>query len=131
MAATENEAFEPAQIVTLDGCVVIAGEVVLITVTTAVHVAILPLASVTVSVTVLFPTFVQLKVLGETDNDMVPQLSELPLSTCDAASVALPVASRARVTFLQDAIGATLSVTSVVTVTWLLDVSASTGDEVT
>ena len=71
---------------------VIVGAIVSCTVTVAVPVATLPLESVKVSVTVLAPTFAQVKVLGETDIDAMPQAQVEPLSTCVAVTVALPAA---------------------------------------
>ena len=61
------------------------------TVTVAVQVAVLPLPSFTVNVTVFAPKFEQVKLLGDTDCAVaVPQLSVEPLLTCDAVILALP-----------------------------------------
>jgi hypothetical protein len=46
--------------------------------------------TVTVSVTVFAPTFEQVNEEGETDNEAIPQASELPLFTCAAVIVAAP-----------------------------------------
>ena len=64
------------------------------TVTTAVPVAELPLSSVHVNVTLLFPTSVQVKTLGDTWETSRPQLSEEPLSISAAVNVYEPFASR-------------------------------------
>ena len=62
------------------------------TVTIAVHTAVLPLASVTVSVTVLAPKSAAVKEVISADKVNV-QLSEEPLSRSAATILALPVAS--------------------------------------
>ena len=62
-------------------CVRTTGGTLSCTVTTAVAVLTFPLLSVTVSVTVLAPTFAQLKSDGATLSDAIPQASLLPLST--------------------------------------------------
>ncbi len=60
------------------------------TVTVAVQVALLPLASVTVSVTVLGPTLAQVKLVCEAEKLKPPQASVEPLLRSLAAIVALP-----------------------------------------
>lgn len=90
-----------------------------ITVTVAVQLAVFPLASVPVSVTVFTPTFVQLNVLFERLN-VIPQLSVLPLSTSNVVIVAVPVASNATVTDLHNTTGANVSM--IVTVVVHVDV---------
>jgi hypothetical protein len=64
------------------------------TVTAEAQVDMLLLLSVTVSVTVLGPTFAQVKLVLSIESDLMPQASLLPLLTSEAASVALPEASR-------------------------------------
>ena len=59
----------------------------------------LPLLSVTVNVTVFAPTFAQVKVLGETESDAIPQASLEPLFTCEAVMDAAPLASNCTVIF--------------------------------
>ena len=63
------------------------------TVTIAEQVDTFPLLSVTVSVTVLAPTFAQVNELGATDILAIPQASDEPLSICAAVIEALPDAS--------------------------------------
>lgn len=70
------------------------GGVLSITVTVAEQVDELPLLSVTVKITLLVPTFAQVKELGETESEAIPQTSELPLLICAAVMVALPAAFR-------------------------------------
>src|ERR1043165_3606632 len=70
------------------------GLIVSITVTAASQVAVLPLTSVTVSVTVFTPTSAQVKVNGKASRLKSIQLSLEPLSMSNGSSVALPVASR-------------------------------------
>ena len=55
------------------------GGVTSATITTALQVDEFPFTSVTVSVTLFAPRFVQLKEEGVTDKDAIPQASELPL----------------------------------------------------
>ena len=56
------------------------------TVTVALAVEELPLTSVTVRSTVFGPTLAQVNAFGRTVIDAMPQLSELPLLTCDAVT---------------------------------------------
>jgi len=63
------------------------------TVTTPLHVLVFPLLSVAVKITVLPPTVVQSNVFGSTDKEVIPQISELPLSISVASIVAFPDAS--------------------------------------
>jgi len=56
-------------------------------------VALLPLGSVTVSVTVFAPLLAQVNVLGVTVREAIAQLSLLPLSTLAPVIETLPVAS--------------------------------------
>ena len=69
------------------------------TVTVAVQVEEFPFTSVTVSVTVFAPTFVQLKVFGVTDSEAIPHASLLPLLICAAVIAAVPAAFRFTVIF--------------------------------
>jgi len=70
------------------------------TVTVAVQVAVLPLPSLVVSVTVFGPRLVQVKASGETLAGLtVPQLSEPVLNTLLGVIVALPEPSRLTVMF--------------------------------
>ena len=65
-------------------------------VTTAFAVAMLPPLSSTVNTTVFKPPFaklVPLKVLGNTDIDLISQLSVDPLSICEGKMVATPLPS--------------------------------------
>jgi hypothetical protein len=87
------------------------GATLSITVTVAVQVAVFPFTSVTVKVTVLAPKSEQSNEEGETDNEAIPQLSELPLFTCAAVTLAFPDASKATVTFWQIAVGGIISLT--------------------
>ena len=64
------------------------------TVTVAVQSAELPATSVPVRVTVFMPVSAQVKVLGETVSEAMPQSSKEPLSTCAAVMDELPLASR-------------------------------------
>ena len=63
------------------------------TVTVAVQVEVLPLLSVTVSVTVLAPTLVQSNVFGEAVRLAMPHASELLLLMSAPVMLALPAAS--------------------------------------
>ena len=56
--------------------------------------ALLPDASVAVSTTLFTPVLAHVKLVGVADKLGVPQLSLLPLSTCEAVMVALPLPSR-------------------------------------
>ena len=69
------------------------------TVTVAVQVLELPLTSVTVRVTVLAPTFAQVKLFGLTVVLAMLQLSDDPLSMSPAVIDALPLPSRKTVVF--------------------------------
>ena len=68
-------------------------------VTVPVQVETLPLTSVTVRVTVLLPTLLQLNVLGETFTVAIPQLSLEPLLIWAAVMDAVPAELRFTVTF--------------------------------
>ncbi len=74
--------------VSSEAAVAIAGAVMSFTVTVAVPDAMLPHASVTVRVTVLSPRSLQSNVEGVTANEMLLQLSVLPLFTASLAMVA-------------------------------------------
>ena len=93
------------------------------TVTVAVQVAVLPLPSFTVNVTVFAPRFEQVKLLGDTDCAVaVPQLSVEPLLTCDAVTFAVPPL-KFTVIFWQSAVGGVTSLTVTVALheaCWLL-----------
>ena len=67
--------------------------------------ALLPLGSVTVSVTVFAPLLAQVNVLGVTVREAIAQLSVLPLSTFAPVTVTLPVASSTAVKGLHTAVG--------------------------
>ena len=85
-------------------------------VTVPVQVEVLPLPSLTVKITVLGPTFEQLKLLWETDCGVgVPQLSVEPLLSCEAVMVAL-LPLKFTVMFWQRAVGGVLSRTVTVAV---------------
>src|SRR5687768_9335845 len=103
----------------------IVGGVLSTTVTVAVHWLLLPLASVTVSVTVFGPLLAQVKVLGLTVRESIPQLSLLPLSTSAPVIEALPLASSAFVMFLHTAVGGVPSKTVKVVVHVMLLLLAS------
>ena len=92
----------------------IAGSTLSSTVTVAVQLELLPLLSVTVSVTVLAPTSEQVKPEVLTVLVSMPQASVEPPSTSAAVMVAEPLASRSMVMFWQTAAGRVLS--SMVTV---------------
>ena len=85
------------------------------TLTVAPQVEIFPLPSTSVKTTGMLGLDVQLNVLGDTLCDTIPQLSELALFTEAAVIDAAPDTS-VTVTFLQTAIGATLSCTVTVDV---------------
>jgi hypothetical protein len=85
----------------------------LITVTVAVQVDVLPLASVTVRVTWLAPAFDTVNVVFEAVVETIPQLSVLPPSICAAVIVATPL-TRVTVMLLHTATG--LMVSLIVTV---------------
>jgi hypothetical protein len=60
------------------------------TVTTAVHSAIFPDLSVTVSFTLLVPMSVQVKLVWLNSRDCIPQLSLEPLLMSDTSKIPLP-----------------------------------------
>jgi hypothetical protein len=92
------------------------GLIVSSTVTVAVAVPTLPLASVAESVTVLAPTFEQLNVDLLKLYEATPQLSVVPSFTEAAASVAVPEAFKYNVADFVTTAGAVLSTTVTVTV---------------
>lgn len=65
----------------------------------------LPLGSVTVSVTVFAPLLAQVKVLGVTVREAIEQLSLLPLSTLAGVMETLPLAFSTAVNGLHSAVG--------------------------
>src|ERR1041384_4704650 len=79
------------------------------TVTVALALALLPLASVAVSETVFAPVFAQVKLLGLPDRLVILQWSDEPLFTSAATMVAWPLASSWIVMFLVTTVGAMLS----------------------
>ena len=81
------------------------------TLTVASQVLSLPLASVTVRVTVLAPTSAQPKSVWLRAKLAAPQASLEPLSTAAAVVLPLPLSLSCTVTFRQSASGATLSST--------------------
>ncbi len=85
------------------------GGVTSFTVTVEVQVEVFPCESVTVNVTVLVPIFAQLKVVGEIDNEEIPQASVLLLLICTALMVTLPAPLSDTVRFWHVATGAMLS----------------------
>ena len=95
---------------------VATGATLSFTVTTAVQVAVLPAPSVTVSVTLLVPTFAQVNKLGEASSDEIPQLSVLPLLIAEPVMPALPLGFRFTLMFWQVATG---GVMSAVPVPWI------------
>ena len=86
------------------------------TVTTAVQLEVLPLASVTVSTTLLAPTLEQSKLETSMVVEAIPQASLEPPSTSAAVMEALPLASNCTVMFWHTAVGAILSSTITVDV---------------
>jgi hypothetical protein len=70
------------------------GAILSTTVTVAEQVDTFPFTSVTVRVTELPPIFAQVKELGETVTEAIPQLSEEPLLICEAVIEAVPAALR-------------------------------------
>lgn len=101
-------------IVILAGHPVIKGGVISCTVTTAEHVLVLFVASFAVSITVWAPNSLQLKVLGNTVSEVMPQLSDDPLLIEDANKMPIPLASTDRLTAgRQIATGFTLSMRGV------------------
>lgn len=80
------------------------------------QVEVFPLLSVTVSVTVLGPTLVQLNVEGETEIEAIPHASELPLLICDAVMLAAPAGFNWMVISWQIATGGVMSFTVTVAV---------------
>ena len=89
----------------------IVGGVVSSTVTVALHVAMLPFASVTVNTTLLGPISAQSNEFGATLREPIPQASLLPLSTSAPTIDAIFDPSSCTVISWQRAIGATLSST--------------------
>ncbi len=77
----------------------------MVIVTTAMHVPILPSASVIVSVTLLGPRSAIVKVFGTAFFEAIPQLSVDPLSISSAVIEAFPRASRATEISLHNATG--------------------------
>src|SRR5512145_1266091 len=73
---------------------VIAGTMLSMTVTMAVHVEVFPLTSVTVRVTVFGPALRHVNSFGITDKEATAQLSYEPLLTWAAVTRALPLTSR-------------------------------------
>src|ERR1039458_203229 len=106
------------------------GAILSITVTVAVPVVTLLLASVAVRVTVFGPVLVQLNVFGETLMPKV-QLSYVPPSTSPGAIDALPWASRLMLMFLVTTVGAILSITVTVAVPMVTLLLASVAVRVT
>src|SRR5688572_28962031 len=86
-------------------------------VTVASSVETLPFTSVTVRVTVLAPTFEQLKLEGDTVIVLIPQASDEKSSTMAAVIEATPVASNATVMSFAFATGLVLS--------WMVTVASS------
>ena len=95
------------------------------TVTVAEQVLLLPLTSLTVRVTLLAPRWAQVKAVWLRIRAPRLQLSEEPLLTWALARLALPAASRLRVTGWQIALGAVLSTTVIVAVQVLVLLDAS------
>jgi hypothetical protein len=102
---------EPAVVVTV-------GAVLSTTVTTATQVAVLPLPSETVRVTLFVPILEQVNVVAGIES-VTPQVvptgpaSTLPLSIAVATTDAVPAALSGTVIFLHIAVGATLSILNV------------------
>jgi|ERR1035437_1673936 hypothetical protein len=71
-----------------------------------------PFKSVTVSVTVLTPTFAHVNAFGDALSDAMPQLSKLPPSISEATIVAFPELSRNTVIDWHIAVGGTVSPTT-------------------
>ncbi len=92
------------------------GAILSTTVTVAVQLSVLPLASPTVKVTVFAPRLEQLKLLGLTESEVTPQLSVLLLLINAAVTLPLPLAFKLTVRFRQIALGAMLSLTVTVAV---------------
>jgi hypothetical protein len=88
---------------------VIAGTRLSVMVTVAAQVAELPLASVTVIITLLVPISAHVKEFLLMLSRAIPQLSVLPLSTSEATMETFPEASSAFVMFLHMGIGGVLS----------------------
>ena len=99
-------------------CVTTVGLILSCTVTVAVPVSLFPLASVTVSVTVLAPTLLQSKVvlLKLYPSDGIEQLSVEPLLICAGDMLAAPLASNCTVIFCVTTVGFILSSTVTVAV---------------
>ena len=77
---------------TVTSCATAVGAILSCTVTTAVAVLLLPFTSVTVKVTVFAPTFAHVKLFGDTVMVAIEQLSDEPLFTCAAVTLAVPAA---------------------------------------
>src|SRR5258707_104394 len=90
------------------------GGVASCTVTVALALALLPLLSVTVRVTVLGPFLEQSKLDGLTTRLVMPQLSAEPLSTSPATMLAWPALSRLTTMFLVSTVGGAASCTQTV-----------------
>ena len=90
-------------------CVRAAGAVLSIIVTVAVALELFPLVSVTDSVTVFGPTFVQSKLVWSSVKVAMPQLSFEPLSTSEVVMMAFPLASRLTDMFCVTTVGTILS----------------------
>src|SRR5690606_30805475 len=110
-AATARVALPTASSCTVAFWQTAVGATLSCTVTVAEQVAVLPLLSVAVRVTVLAPVFEQSNAVLLSDSEAMPQASALPLFTAATARVALPAASSCTVAFWQTAVGATLSCT--------------------
>ena len=105
-------AVQPVSIVTVTFAgVVILGDSSSNTVTFAVAELELPLASVTVNNTGFVPIELQLKLVGSTTIDAIPQASKEPLSISAAVILAFPVASMVTEISCTTAVGAVLSIT--------------------
>jgi hypothetical protein len=110
-------------LVTVVAVAVMVGARLSTTVTVALQVLMLPAASLTVRVTVLFPMLEQLKLVLLRVSIRLPaavQLSDDPLLTCAVVKVACPDAFKVRVTGWQTATGGVLSVTVTLKVQGLL-----------
>lgn len=90
-------------------CVITIGAVLSFIVTIAVPVELLPLVSVTVSVTEFAPMLAQVKVVWLKTLVAIPQLSVDPLSIWPGVIIALPLASRFTEMFCVATTGAVVS----------------------
>jgi hypothetical protein len=111
IATTRLHWFPETYAVMLELAIVSTGLMVSSTVTVAVAVPTLPLASIADRVTVLAPTFEQLKVDLLNEYDATVQLSVVPLFTAAVVSVAVPEAFKYNVAALVTTVGAVLSTT--------------------